>query len=146
MTESLQYQLRVYLDDERAARARVDRRSPLLAPLTAVLDRHDAALVCQLDAFEDYVAKAERAGALNDPLYKWTKVTIQDPAMRAKHGTSFAIRVAGQEVYAKPLADALESDLKPMVGGDIVRSMSRHDTDPEKNIPIPAKYRERQNP
>ena len=141
MSEPLQHQLRVYLDKEQATTARADPRSPLLAPLPDILERHNATLVCQLDAFEAYVAEAEARGALDDPLYKWTKVTVQDPAMRAKHGASFAIRVEGREVYAKPLADALEAELKPIEGGAVVKRMSRHDTDPATNIPVPAEYR-----
>lgn len=141
MSEPLQHQLRVYLDEAQAAKARVEPRSASLAPLPDILERHNATLVCQLDAFEAYVAEAEARGAFDDPLYKWTKVTVQDPAMRAKHGTSFAVRVDGREVYAKPLADALEGELRPLEGGAVVKRVSRHDTDPAKNIPIPKEYR-----
>ena len=141
MSEPLQYQLRVYLDETQSAKARADRRDASLAPLTDILARHDATLVCQLDAFEDYVAEAERAGATDDPLYKWTKVTVQDATMRAKHGSAFAIRVGGAELYAKPVADALERELAPLVGGPLVKRFSRHDTDPATTIPVPAEYR-----
>jgi len=141
MSEPLQHQLRVYLDEKMAATARRDPRSPDLAPLPDILERYGATMVCQLDAFEAYVVDAEAKGALDDPLYKWTKVTVQDPAMRARHGRSFAIRVGGAEVYDKAAADALEHDLEPLVGGSVVRRMSRHDTDPAKNIPIPREYR-----
>ncbi len=38
-------------------------------------------------------------------------------------------------------ADALEAALRPLVGGRLVERMSRHDTDPAKNLPVPAEYR-----
>ena len=141
MNEPLQHQLRVYLAEEQATQARVDPRSPLLAPLPDILDRHRATLVCQLDAFEAYIAETEERGAFEDPLYKWTKVALQDPANRAKHAEAFAIRVGGNEVYAKSSADALEDELKPLVGGALVKRISRHDTSPATNIPIPKEFR-----
>ena len=141
MTEPLQYQLRVYLDEAQRERARTDPQSPQLAPLPDILNRHNATLVCQLDAFEAYVRDAEEREDLDDPLYKWTKDTVKNPAMRAKHSEAFAIRVDGAEVYAKTLADALENDLRPLEGGAVVKRMTRHDTDPVKNIPIPQEYR-----
>ena len=141
MNQPTQHQLRVYLDEAQATQFRLDPHSASLAPLPAILDRHDATIVCQLDAFEAYIAETEAKGAFEDPLYRWTKATLQDPANRAKHAEAFAIRVGGHEVYAIASADALEGDLKPLVGGAVVKRMSRHDTSPATNIPIPAEYR-----
>ncbi len=140
MTDPWQYQIRVYLPDSIAALARTDPAATALQPLNAVLTRHDATMVSQLAAFEAYVAEADREGPAAYPLYSWTKATIDDPAMRAKHGTSFSIHVAGQEVYPSPVADALEVDLKSLAGSPLVTRMSRHDTDPAKNLPIPRQY------
>jgi hypothetical protein len=72
MNEQWQYQLRVYLPENLADVARSDRSNPVLRPLTEVLGKHDAALVNQLNAFESYVAEAEKEGPENFPLYKWT--------------------------------------------------------------------------
>lgn len=141
MREPLHYQLRIYLDEAQAAQVRADPHDPCLTPLPAILDRHEATLVCQLDAFEAYLAEIEGKGAFDDPLYKWTRSILQDPAKRAKHAEAFAIRVGGNEVYAKSSADALEDDLRPLVGGAVVKRMSRHDTSPATNIPIPAEHR-----
>ena len=87
------------------------------------------------------MAEAEKAGPETFPLYKWTKATLDDPAMRAKHIKAFALRIDGQEVYGKTAADALEADLQPLVGGDVVTRMSKHDTNPANNLPIPPEYR-----
>ena len=141
MSEQWQYQLRVYLDDELAEVARGDRDHPALKPLTAILDRHHAALVSQFDAFENYVAEAEKEGPENFPLYKWTKATVDDPAKRAKHIKTFALHVSGNEVYPKEAADALEADLQPLVGGELVTRMSKHDTNPATNLQVPPEYR-----
>jgi hypothetical protein len=121
--------------------ARADREAPALRPLASILERHGATLVSQLDAFQDYVAEAEREGVERFPLYKWTKATIEDPARRLKHKKAFALRVSGQEVYAKETADALEAALRPLLGAGLVERMSRHDTNPANNLPVPDAYR-----
>ena len=46
---------------------------------------------------------------------------------------SFALYVGGDEVYEKDKADALEAELKPLVGGPIVAKMFKYDTDPAHN-------------
>jgi hypothetical protein len=136
-----QYQLRIYLNDKMADVARSDRNNPALQPLTNVLNKHRATLMSQFDAFEDYVAEAEKQGPENFPLYKWTKATIEDPAKREKHIKSFALHVSGDEVYAKEVADALEADLQPLVGGALVTRLSKHDTNPANNPQVPPLYR-----
>ncbi|MBV8912322.1 MAG: hypothetical protein JOZ05_04675 [Acetobacteraceae bacterium] len=141
MRERWQYQLRVYLNEDMAETARHDLGNPALRPLAAVLDRHAACLASQLDAFEAYVAEAEREGPDTYPLYKWTKATLEDPEKRRKHLKAFALRVGGKEVYPREQADALEADLRPLVGGDLVTRLSRHDTNPANNLPVPAEYR-----
>ena len=141
MTEQWQYQLRLYLGSEAAEAARSGRGGPALRPLTAILDKHGAAMVSQLDAFESYVAEAEAAGPESFPLYSWTKATLNDPEKRARHAKAFALRVSGQEVYPKDLADALEADLQPIVGSGPIERMSRHDTNPANNLAVPPEHR-----
>ena len=136
-----QYQLRLRLAGDFAETARHDPSSPELAPLPAILHRHDAALVCQYDAFAGYVAEAERQGTGEYPLYAWTRATIEDPVKKAKHLRSFTVHVGDAEVYPRVRADALEAELLPLVGGPLVASMSRHDTNPENNPRIPKRYR-----
>lgn len=141
MNEQWQYQLRVYLPDDLAEVARSDRSNPVLRPLTGVLDKHDARLVSQFDAFENYVAEAEKEGPEKFPLYKWTKATVEDPAKRAKHINTFAVHVSGSEVYSKVAADALETALQPLIGSRLVTRMSTHDTNPANNLQVPPQYR-----
>ena len=113
----------------RAARSRQFRDSP---PLTAILANHDATLKCQFDAFADYVADAEKHGTEKYPLYAWTKATIENGAKKKKYVKSFTLYVEGEEVYAKTIADALESDLRPLVG-TLITAMSKYDTNPASN-------------
>lgn len=141
MSEEWSYQVRVNLVDEAAKLARRDPESPELKPLTDVLAKHDARLRNQLDAFSDYVAAAEQRGEEDFPLYKWTKAVIQDPAKIEKHSKSFTIYVAGEEVYGKDVADALEADIQPLVGGPLVARLTKHDSNPAHNPQPPAQYR-----
>ena len=53
----------------------------------------------------------------------------------------YRLYVDGNEVYAKEKADALELELQPLLGGKLVRRMSKHDTNPANNPQPPARYR-----
>ena len=141
MSDQWDYQIRIYLGDGFAETARRTPDDPALNPLTDILTRHRATMKCQFDAFADYVAEAETRGPAGYPLYHWTKATIEDPAKRAKYLKSFTIYVEGQEVYAKERADALEADLRPLVGGALIKRMSKHDTNPANNPQPPERFR-----
>ena len=132
MPEPWQHQLRLYVDD--AQRAALDDPAH---PLHAVLQRHDAILVSQLDAFEAFLADPAQAAT---PLGRWTAATLADPDKRAKHRLALAIRIGGAEVYDKAAADALEADLRPSVADGTILRLSRHDTNPADNLPIPTEY------
>jgi hypothetical protein len=141
MSDEWLYQIRIYLGDEFAEAARRAADSPAIKPLADILARHRATMKCQYDAFAGYVADAEKYGAESYPLYAWTKATIEDPAKRAKYIKSFTIYVDGDEVYAKEKADALEADLRPLVGGALITRMSKHDTNPANNPQVPERFR-----
>ena len=136
-----QHQLRIVLEDEAAESARSGRGGPALRPLNRVLARHGATLACQYDAFAGYCEEAERNGVDGYPLYAWTRATIADPDKKAKYVKSFSIRVGGEEVYSGEEADALEGELRPLVGGPVVKKLARYDTDPAKNPQVPERYR-----
>jgi hypothetical protein len=143
MSDQWQYQLRVYLPDELVEVARSNFGSPALAPLASILAKHHATMLSQFDAFAGYVAEAEQHGIEGYPLYAWTKATLEDPVKRAKHLKSFALHVNGREIYTKEEADALEADLQPLVGGNLIARLSKHDTNPSNNPQPPEKYRQR---
>jgi hypothetical protein len=141
MTEPWQYQLRLTLSDAVAQTARSDPADAAIAPLTEILVRHRAALKCQFDAFADYVAEAEEQGTEGYPLYAWTKATIEDPAKKAKYLKSFTLYIDGHEVYAREIAEALEAELRPLVGGALISGMFKYDTNPANNPQPPAAAR-----
>jgi hypothetical protein len=78
MSDDLKFQLRLTLSDEFAQVARNDPGDPSISTLTDILNRHDAVMKCQFDAFADYVSEAEAKGIENFHLYEWTKKTIDD--------------------------------------------------------------------
>jgi hypothetical protein len=139
VVEDLKYQLRLTLRDDFAEVVRNHADDPSIGPLTQLLCRHDAALKCQHDAFADYVKEAEAKGVDAYPLYAWTKRTVDDPVKEAKYTKSFTLYVGGDEVYEKGKADALEAELKPLVGGPIVAQMFRYDTNPAHNPQPPQR-------
>ena len=136
MSDQWQYQIRIDLGDLAEA-VRRDPHNPAVKPLADVLSVHHATIKCQFDAFSDYVAEAERNGTDSYPLYEWTKATIADPEKRLKYVRSFTVYVEGNEVYSKETADAVEADLRPLVGQLIVR-LSKYDTNPANNPQPPA--------
>jgi hypothetical protein len=141
MAEQWQYQLRIDVPEGVGEALRSEPTNPAVAPLTDVLRRHEAVAICQYDAFASYCAEAERQGIDQYPLYAWTKATIEDPAKKAKYLRSFTIYVGGQQVYPKDVADVIEAELRPLVGGEMVGRLHRHDTNPASNPQPPARYR-----
>jgi hypothetical protein len=141
MSSAWKYQIRIDVGEKFAETARKDPASTALKPLPEILAKHHATMKCQFEAFSDYVTGAEQQGALNDPLYKWTKATIENPAKKEKYLKSFTLYVDGKEVYEKEKADALEKDLQPLAGGTVIERMYKHDTNPENNPQPPARFR-----
>jgi hypothetical protein len=141
MSDQWEYQVRINLADAFLDVVRSNPDDPALKPLSDILRKHDAALKCQFDAFAEYVAEAEKQGTEHFPLYKWTKVTIEDPEKKKKHLRSFTLYVDGKEVYPKENADALESDLQPLADGALITRLSKHDTNPANNPQAPAHLR-----
>ena len=139
MSNDLKFQLRLTLNEGFAQAARANPADVSIAPLRDILRRHDATMKCQHDAFADYVSEAEANGIDKYPLYEWTKQTVDDPVKQAKYTRSFTLYVGGEEVYEKDKADALEAELKPLVGGPIVAKMFKYDTDPAHSPQPPRK-------
>jgi hypothetical protein len=141
MSKIWDYQIRIYFDDEWSALVRNDPANPALAPLMRALLPYDARLKCQLDSFAEFLAEAEAAGETQSPLYKWTKATLDDPEKCARHRKAFAVQVAGQTVYPADIAEQLEAGLLPLVDGVRVTRVSKQDTNPDNNMPVPQEFR-----
>jgi hypothetical protein len=134
MTSEWQYQVRFDLNDRAMAEsARRNIHDPELAPLIDVLAKHRAALKCQFDAFAEYVAAAEEHGIENYPLYEWTKAKIENAEKKDIYMKSFTLYVDDREVYAKEIADALETELQPFAHSGVITRIAKYDTDPANN-------------
>jgi len=143
MTSQWQYQVRFDVNNSAMAESvRRKLRIPALAPLFDILARHRAAPKCQFDAFAEYVAAAEEHSVENYPLYSWTKATIENPAKKEKYLKSFTLYVDEREVYAKEIADALETDLQPLAASGLITRISKYDTNPANNPQPPQGPRE----
>ena len=138
--EEWKFQLRIQLEDEMARKARNSEQFQVLQPLYDLMARYSAELVCQYDAFAGYCEQAERNGDHDLPLYKWTKATIENPEKEAKYIKIFTIYVQGEEVYDQAVAEKLESELQPMVGGPVIEKLSKYDSNPANNPQPPKKY------
>ncbi|WP_407181037.1 hypothetical protein [Bradyrhizobium sp. STM 3562] len=143
VTSEWQYQVRFDAKDSATAESlRRKHRAPAVAPLLDALAKHRATPKCQFDAFAEYVAEAEEQGVESDPLYQWTKATIENPAKKEKYLKSFALYVDDQEVYAKDIADALEADLQPFATSGLITRISKYDTNPANNPQPPQRPHE----
>jgi hypothetical protein len=141
VSEEWQYQIRFKLDEKRSQMVRSDPGNPVFKPIADILAKHNAVARSQYDAFAEYVSEAEKEGVEHYPLYKWTKATIEDPAKRAKHSTSFAVLVDDAPVYSKATADALEADMRLLADRGVIASLSKHDTNPANNPQVPPQFR-----
>lgn len=138
MTAQWQYQIRLQMTDEFAQLP--DQRAAL-QPVLDVVERHNATVKSQYDAFAGYLAEAEANGVEKYHLYEWTRATIENPKKREKYQKAFTVYVDGQEVYDREIAEAIEADLQQLVGGKLVKTITKHDTNPANNPQMPAKYR-----
>ena len=144
MASQWQYQVRFDVNDSATAESvRRKVRDPVLVPLFDILLEHRAVPKCQFDSFAEYVATAEEQGVESYPLYRWTKATIEDPAKKEKYLKSFTLYVDGHEVYAKEIADALETALQPFATGGLVARISKYDSNPANNPQPPQRTSER---
>jgi len=46
-----------------------------------------------------------------------------------------------KEMYDKGVADALEAELQPLVRDELITRISKHDSNPANNLPLPARFR-----
>ena len=139
MTDHLLYQVRLDLSDEIAHEVRNKNYDKLNEYIGEVLLKVNAELICQYDAFNNFLLECEKENNTNNPLYKWTKDTIENSFKKIKYLKSFTIYVNGEQLYDKKTADYLENEIKKLNEKKILK-INKYDSDPKNNPQPPKKY------
>ena len=138
MSELL-YQVRIDVTEDIAQEVRNKSYFKLNEYIGAILLKVDAELICQFDAFNNFVIECEKENNTNNALYKWTKDTIENSFKKKKYLKSFTVYVNGEQLYEKKTADYLESEIKKLNEKRILK-ISKYNSDPKNNPQPPKKY------
>ena len=138
MSELL-YQVRLDVTEDIAQEVRNKNYYKLNKYIDAILLKVDAELICQFDAFNNFVIDCEKENNTNNALYKWTKDTIENSLKKKKYLKSFTVYVNGKQLYKKKTADYLESEIKKLNEKRILK-INKYNSDPKNNPQPPKKY------
>ena len=138
MSELL-YQVRLDVTEDIAQEVRNKNYYKLSEYIDAILLKVDAELICQFDAFNNFVIECEKENNTNNALYKWTKDTIENNIKKKKYLKSFTVYVNRAQLYEKKTADYLESEIKKLNEKRILK-ISKYNSDPKNNPQPPKKY------
>ena len=138
MSELL-YQVRLDVTEDIAQEVRNKDYYKLNEYINAILLKVDAELICQFDAFNNFVIECEKENNTNNALYKWTKDTIENTLKKKKYLKSFTVYVNGSQLYEKKTADYLESEIKKLNEKKILK-INKYNSDPKNNPQPPKKY------
>ena len=135
----LLYQVRLDVTEDIAQEVRNKNYYKLNEYIDAILLKVNAELICQFDAFNNFVIECEKENNTNNALYKWTKDTIDNNIKKKKYLKSFTVYVSGAQLYKKKTADYLESEIKKLNEKKILK-ISKYNSDPKNNPQPPKKY------
>ena len=138
MSELL-YQVRLDVTEDIAQEVRNKNYYKLNKKIDEILLKVDAELICQFDAFNSFVIECEKENNTNNPLYKWTKDTIENNIKKKKYLKSFTVYVNNAQLYEKKTADYLESEIKKLNEKKILK-INKYNSDPKNNPQPPKKY------
>ena len=138
MSELL-YQVRIDVTEDIAQEVRNKSYFKLNEYIDTILLKVDAELICQFDAFNNFVIECEKENNTNNALYKWTKDTIENNVKKKKYLKSFTVYVKGEQLYEKKTADYLESEIKKLNEKKILK-INKYNSDPKNNPQPPKKY------
>jgi hypothetical protein len=131
MSQTWKYQIRATLTDA-AAEAYFDESS--ISPIHEIALRHGAGLISPYDAFVTYCFDAEQQGVEQFPLYRRTRAAIEDPIKAAKYRKVVTFYVDGEQLYPRAVADALEAELSPLVGGGLIEKIDKYGSNPVNSL------------
>ena len=123
------YQIRLNVTDEFS----IDKN------LTSLLDIHNASLICQYDAFVNFVKECESKDDTDNPLYRWTKETIEDEIKITKYKKIYSVVVNKQQVYKEEIADAIKQKIDKKNLKTVI-SLDKFDTQPKNNPQPPKRF------
>jgi hypothetical protein len=137
--KELLYQIRIDFEETLADDIRKKKVIEILPALDIVLKENSAVLVCQFDAFNSFLKECEGEGNTNNPLYRWTKDTIQNENKKKKYLKSFTVYIEQSQLYEKAKADKVESEIKLLNIKKILK-INKYNSDPKNNPQPPKKY------
>ena len=109
--------------------------------LISLLEIHNASLICQFDAFVNFVKECENKDNTDNPLYRWTKETIEDEIKKTKYKNIYSIIVNNQQVYKEEIADSIKQKIERGNLSTVI-SIDKFDTQPKNNPQPPKKFRD----
>ena len=125
------YQIRINVTDEFT----IDEN------LTSLLEIHNASLICQYDAFVNFVKECESKDDTDNPLYRWTKDTIEDEIKKTKYKKIYSVVVNKQQVYKEEIADSIKQKIDKKNLKTVI-SLDKFDTQPKNNPQPPKKFQD----
>ena len=138
MSELL-YQIRLDISEDISEEVRNKNYDKLNTSIKSILLKVSADLICQFDAFNNFVLECEKENNTNNALYKWTKDTLKNSVKKKKYLKSFTIYVNGEQLYEKKCADYLEHEIKKLREKKILK-VYKYNSDPKNNPQPPKKY------
>jgi len=108
--------------------------------LTSLLKIYDASLICQYDAFVNFVKECETKDETNNSLYRWTKETVEDELKKTKYKNIYSVVVNNQQVYKEKIADSIIQKIEEINLNSVV-SIDKFDTQPKNNPQPPRRFR-----
>ena len=139
MVNNILYQVRVDVDEGLATEIRRGNYSEEAGAIKDKLKEFGAELICQFDAFSNYIIESEKTGDIDNPLYKWTKDTIANTEKKKKYLKSFTIYVEDNQLYEKDIAAKIEKSLQSLKNKKILE-IRTFNSDPKNNPQPPKKY------
>ena len=109
--------------------------------LTDLLKSQNASLMCQYDAFASFVKDCDNNGETDNPLYRWTKDTINDEKKKKKYKNIYSVYFNKQQVYKEDIANDMIEAIENLKLKTIIE-INKLDTQPKNNPQPPKKYSE----
>ncbi|MBF96931.1 MAG: hypothetical protein CFH34_00425 [Alphaproteobacteria bacterium MarineAlpha9_Bin4] len=139
MKDKLLYQLRIDLDEHAAKYLISNKALNSCKSLLKVIEKENAKLVCQYEAFKMFVEECQKNNLIHTPLYKWTKDTIENKLKKKKYMKSFTVYVNDEQLYEKNIAERIEKKILSLRCSCILK-VNKYNSDPKNNPQPPKKY------